>query len=327
MKLSIIIPVFNVERYLRTCLDSVVQQGLDDYEVIMIDDGSTDGSPRICDEYAARHPHFFVFHQENQGISAVRNRGIKEAQGEYVVFLDSDDFWVAGMLSGLVKLASSNNLDVLGFKLTTVTDDCRETSIERQEVLGNVDVISGIEFIANNNYVAQIWWYIFRCELIEGDEMMFPVGHLLEEAAFNIRLFSKAQRVAQVPNVFYCYRIHTKSIMHNRDKEHQKRLLWDYLYAACDVDRAMKDAENKMNEACYERCRSRRDSYVFFGAIKAFKLGMVKEFFASAKEKGLYPFKGMSKTDYPGIKFTALHWCIQHPWLWKTLGSIYRILR
>lgn len=104
MDLSLIIPVYNVERYLPMCLESVVQQGLEDYEAILVDDGSTDGSSKICDEYAARYPQFRVIHQENQGLALARNRGISEARGEYILFLDSDDFLVPESIGKCLRM-------------------------------------------------------------------------------------------------------------------------------------------------------------------------------------------------------------------------------
>ena len=327
ISISIIIPVYNVERYLPVCLESIVQQFMDDYEVILVDDGSTDSSGAICNEYADRHPQFHVIHQQNQGISAARNTGIVESKGKYLLFLDSDDFLVPNSLSIMLELANKNNLDVLGFSLTYVTEDCNEYPVKQSATPELAEVMSGFDYMARNNYVAQVWWYITRRELIVENDIKFPEGHMLEDAAFNVRLFSKTQRMAQVPNIVYCYRQRPESIMHNRDKEHQLRLMWDYLYAASDVGTVLNDVDSKMNEKCYDRCRSRRDSYVFFGAIRAFKLGKVNEFLRQAREKKLYPFERLSEKDYPGTKFKVLHWCITKAWLWRTLSFFYKIFK
>ena len=124
LTISVIVPIYNVERYLPACLESIVQQFIEDYEAILVNDGSTDSSGVICDEYAAKHPQFRVIHQENQGVASARNRGVSEARGEYILFLDSDDFLVPNSMSGLLDLANKNELDVLGFSLINVTDDC-----------------------------------------------------------------------------------------------------------------------------------------------------------------------------------------------------------
>ena len=99
---SIIVPVYNVEDYLRECLDSILaQDSPSEYEAILVDDGSTDNSGAICDEYAEKHPRFRVIHQENQGLSAARNSGLRAASGEFVLFFDSDDIWAQKLLSSM----------------------------------------------------------------------------------------------------------------------------------------------------------------------------------------------------------------------------------
>lgn len=327
ISISIIIPVYNVERYLPVCLESIVQQSIEDFEAILVDDGSTDGSGKICDEYAARYPQFRVIHQENHGVAFTRNRGVSESKGEYILFLDSDDFLVPDSIPRLLELTSDNNLDILGFSLINVTEECNESPIKQSEMQDHVEVMSGFEYMARNNYVAQVWWYIVRRELIVENDIKFPVGHMLEDAAFNVRLFSRAQRMAQVPNAIYCYRQRSESIMHNRDMEHQQRLMWDYLYAASDMGTVLNDVGSDMNIDCYNRCRSRRDSYVLFGAIRAFKLGRVKEFLQEAKTLKLYPFERLGEKDYPGAKFKVLHWCITKAWIWKSLSFIYKLVK
>lgn len=93
MIFSIIVPIYNVEKYLRCCVDSVLAENFADYEMILVDDGSPDGCGKICDEYAGKYPHIKVIHQENGGLSDARNAGIRAAKGDYLIFLDSDDYW------------------------------------------------------------------------------------------------------------------------------------------------------------------------------------------------------------------------------------------
>lgn len=93
MIFSIIVPIYNVEKYLRCCVDSVLAENFADYEMILVDDGSPDGCGKICDEYAGKYPHIKVIHKENGGLSDARNAGIRAAKGDYLIFLDSDDYW------------------------------------------------------------------------------------------------------------------------------------------------------------------------------------------------------------------------------------------
>ena len=104
LKYSIIVPVYNIKEYLADCLDSVLAQSISDYEVILVNDGSTDGSDALCDTYATQYPQIHVVHQPNQGVSVARNTGIEKAVGEYILFLDSDGWWEPNLLELLEPL-------------------------------------------------------------------------------------------------------------------------------------------------------------------------------------------------------------------------------
>ena len=325
--ISVIVPVYNVERYLPMCLESVVLQHMSSYEVIMVDDGSTDGSGAICAKFAERYPEFKVIHKENGGVAAARNRGIEEAKGEYILFLDSDDFLVPDAIKPLLELARDNNLDVLGFSYLTVPEETTSATEVSFETPQKLEVLNGYDYISSCNYTAQVWWYLVRRELLIKNNLLLPVGHVLEEAAFNMRLFLKAERLAQVPNVAYCYRNRASSIMHNADEEHVSKMLDDYIFAASSMNEAIEEYRDKLHGECYERCRTRRDSYVLFGAVRAFKLGKVKEYLQKAKEQELYPINRLSEVDYPGFKFKLLHWFVSKPRLWNLLSIIYKTIK
>lgn len=112
-KVSIIVPVYNTSLYLRECLNSIKNQTLKDIEVIVVDDGSTDSSPAICDEYAVSDERFKVFHNQNQGVSASRNFGIDKADSEFVIFVDSDDWLENDMCENLYQSACENSVDMV----------------------------------------------------------------------------------------------------------------------------------------------------------------------------------------------------------------------
>ena len=120
MQFSIVIPVYNVAPYLRECVDSVLAQNSTDYEIILVDDGSTDNSPAICDEYAEKYSQIKVIHKTNGGLSDARNFGIKKAQGDYLMFLDSDDFWNReNVLLDLHNIIKENNPDLIIHELSS----------------------------------------------------------------------------------------------------------------------------------------------------------------------------------------------------------------
>lgn len=123
-KISVIIPVYNVGNFIIECLESVINQSFPGREVLLIDDGSTDSSSKICEEYAARYPYIRVIHKENGGISSARNRGIEEASGEWIIFLDSDDVWAdKECLTKLHHYATSLNLDIVRFEYQAVNEN------------------------------------------------------------------------------------------------------------------------------------------------------------------------------------------------------------
>ena len=119
-EISIIVPVYKVEKYLRRCIDSIAAQTFTDWECILVDDGSPDDSGTICDEYAENDKRFRVFHQENAGVSAARNKGLDEAKGEWICFVDSDDWIEKEMLEKMYNLAVKNKAEVVvcGCKMT-----------------------------------------------------------------------------------------------------------------------------------------------------------------------------------------------------------------
>ena len=124
LKLSVIVPIYQVEQYLPKCVDSLLNQGLSptDYEIILVDDGSPDNCGVICDDYALRHENIKVVHRQNGGLSAARNSGIEVAQGEYVQFVDPDDYLESNVLGKLVQKVESDKLDVLRFNYQNVNE-------------------------------------------------------------------------------------------------------------------------------------------------------------------------------------------------------------
>ena len=139
-KISVIVPVYNAEQYLRECLESLVNQTLEDLEIICVNDGSTDSSPKILEEYASKDSRIKIFHQENQGVSAARNLGISKVQGEYLVFVDSDDWIELNALEILYKTIDKRKSDILLFSNYRYYGDSsvkRDTRLEKLELLVN----------------------------------------------------------------------------------------------------------------------------------------------------------------------------------------------
>lgn len=323
LSISIIVPVYNVKRFLPICLDSIIQQNLSSYEVILIDDGSTDGSEQICDEYTKNNSSFKVIHQDNKGISAARNIGFNQAKGEYIMFVDSDDYLIKNTLAYLLQIAKTNTLEILELKHVNVKEEENTPSIINAQESDNIEILNGMEFMSRRNFTSQAWGYIILRDFLKNNNIIFPEGHMLEDAAYPIRLFLYAQRIAKSSIVSYCYRTRFNSVMNDRTIEHQFKLLDDYVFAAADINSIITDHKDCMNEKFIEQCVTRRDNYVFFGAIRAFKLGKAFYFIDLAKKNGVYPFPRLNRNYYPGLKYMFLHWCISRPFIFNGLSKIY----
>lgn len=216
---SVIIPVYKVEKYLNQCVDSVLCQTYKNIEVILVDDGSPDKCPQICDEYAKKDERVRVIHQKNGGLSAARNAGIKVVTGDYVLFLDSDDFWNSRHgLEVLVKRLKITNPDVLCYTYKKYFDDTlREVypfkNIKSQPI-ELLDKIEQLEYMTKNSlYIACAWNKFIRSSLLS-EELYFREGRLSEDIEWCAKLIKEAKSFDFINEVFYCYRQRLSSITH-----------------------------------------------------------------------------------------------------------------
>ena len=213
MLLSIIIPVYNVEKYLKQCLDSIVGQLTDDVEVICVNDGSQDNSAAILETYCGA---VTIVNQPNGGLSAARNTGMKHAHGEYVVFLDSDDWMSADAVSTLVRELSNRDLDVLSFASQNFDDEKRE--FETPEVLEPAEYQTGLDYY--NKYALSnrkvpfvcVWQRAYRLSFLLEHELWFGEGLLHEDNLFTPLVLGKAKKVREINDVLYIYRHREGSI-------------------------------------------------------------------------------------------------------------------
>ena len=230
LKLSIIIPVYNVEQYLAKCLDSVLVGNAFTGQVICVNDGSTDGSASILKEYAKKYPNVEILTQQNAGLSAARNAGIKAAKGEYIVFLDSDDYWEPNVLNGLLEQIERDNLDVLRLKYQNVNERYEVFNpYKRDRRLENdysEEPIDGVSFL-NSHMNTQCYavMFIIRRSLLDG--CLFTEGIYFEDTEWTPRMLCKAKRVASTSTIVYNYLMREGSITNAVNRSMQKKVLDD----------------------------------------------------------------------------------------------------
>ena len=223
MKVSIIIPVYNVEKYLRACLDSICGQTLRDIEIICVNDGSTDNCGNILREYEENDNRITTISQENQGLSCARNAGVVKATGEYIYFMDSDDILDTEALKNLYTRAVVDELDLLLFNTTPFTDNeelaeqCEEKAkyYERQ---GSYDaVLTGPQMVAamkkNGDYLPAVWIQLTRRAFLLENHLFFIRGVIHEDNAYTFAVFMASQRVGYDEQAYFRHRLRSNSIM------------------------------------------------------------------------------------------------------------------
>lgn len=209
-KVSVIVPVYNVDLYLRACLGSICSQKLQDFEVILIDDGSKDQSGQICDDFCSRDNRFRVFHRRNHGVSSSRNFGIRQAKGEYICFVDSDDFIHEKMLDVLYNSINNSTYDVaMAFEENVYDTDTYKAIGELNEQI-EIQSISSKDFFygvthckgREKSLYFHLHGKLYRRNAIEG--VLFDEDlSLSEDMLFNVKIFSKGATALLIPQTMY----------------------------------------------------------------------------------------------------------------------------
>lgn len=215
--ISIIVPVYNVQEYLKNCINSILNQSYKNIEIILVDDGSTDESSSICDLYVTKDNRIKVIHKENGGLSDARNMGIKSARGKYITFVDSDDYLDENYVKVLYILITENNSDIACSRMKK-TDSLNDKIINKNEkinIYNSIDAIKEILYQRNIDNSAPS--KLFKKDLFEN--ILFPVGYAFEDLDTMYKLFLQANKIVSTTNNYYLYYQRQGSILHTvKDK-------------------------------------------------------------------------------------------------------------
>lgn len=224
-KVSVIVPIYNVEKYLGRCMESLLNQTLKDIEIIMVDDGSPDSCPQMCDDWAARDTRIKVIHKKNAGLGYARNSGLEIAAGEYVAFVDSDDYVDTSMYETLWNEAVSSNADAVfcGFKTEqrngqwTDCDEVAARTVWDGDDVKNfmLDMIASAPHVkAERKYQMSVWHSIYRRSIIEENHIRFHSEREIvsEDLPFQVDFFLKVNRLVYIPRSFYYYCLNGTSL-------------------------------------------------------------------------------------------------------------------
>lgn len=219
--ISVIVPVYKVESYLGRCIKSIISQSYRNLEIILVDDGSPDECPKMCDDWAKKDERIKVIHKENGGISDARNSGLAAATGAYICFVDSDDYIAEEFVETLYNLIIDCHTDIaaVGFKEVT-TDDFVEKITEDGEthIFDGEDSIR--ELFSNDTYANYVWNKIYKRELF--DNVKFPVNRKMEDLGIIYKLLLITKKIAFSTKPLYFYYQRDDSILHKRDRSFYK---------------------------------------------------------------------------------------------------------
>ncbi len=241
--ISIIIPVYNVEKYLKECVDSVRKQTYKNLEIILIDDGSKDNSEKLCDELAKEDNRIKVIHKENGGLSDARNVGIENATGEYIQFIDSDDFVEKDMIEILHNDICQEKADVSMCSLYLYKDGEKTTDASyKREIFNKEQVLK--EILLDERVRSYAWNKMFKKSLFES--IRFPKGKVFEDIYTMSTIFQKANKIVFNDIPLYYYRQREGSILHNQTNE----LRLEYIKAAMFVNKDIEKNFPNLKDFC-----------------------------------------------------------------------------
>lgn len=209
-KVSIIIPVYNVEDYIVECIESCLAQTYSNYEIIIVDDGSSDGSGELCDEISKKDERVFVLHQENQGLSVARNNGLDIAKGDYIAFLDGDDFIAPNMLENSLSAIRNSNIDIVFFEFYNGIESRKDTNIKKNDNNTIINSEECIQLLLQHKLGDVVWNGLYKRSVI--CDIKFPEGKIAEDVFWKYKAIINAKKIVLIPDYLYYYRIRNGSI-------------------------------------------------------------------------------------------------------------------
>ena len=255
--ISVIVPVYNTEKYLHRCIDSILAQTFTDFELLLIDDGSKDNSGKICDEYAAKDSRVRVFHKENGGVSSARNLGLDNAQGEWIAFVDSDDYISPQMYELLYKKSLNDSSELVYCDIYMIYKDTITVYKSAQYNKSHEECVK--------NWIISVWTscciFIAKKRLYTQNNLKSPIGvAYAEDFWLSTRLFHYAQSISKVElPLYYYYRINPNSAMHKLNTETENNERNSYV-ETIDFFKSLGILENYEKEMCWRILKSTHDS-------------------------------------------------------------------
>lgn len=302
--LSVIIPIYNSGKYLNRCVDSILNQGLekDTYEIILVNDGSLDNSLDICEQYQQQYGEELIkiVSQPNQGVSMARNNGLKIAQGEFVNFIDSDDYLIPKGLHYLLSNFLSESIDILSYWSMTLDKNTYKYFKENNKVEGKICFEkNGHEFLCDNVQTSVVT-SLYRKDFLVKNGLEFSHLCIGEDVYFNIKTYLKCPRIRMVSSRLYRYDLHPESAIHNRQYTFTRKGLESYLYLfsfLVEKIREYKTSNAKLSAGLRRILEEQLIPFISRLLSSDLSVRETCNLRSNLQEKGILPLEGTKRTN------------------------------
>jgi glycosyltransferase involved in cell wall biosynthesis len=251
MDLSIVIALYNTEKYIRKCIESIYENGNLDvsiFEVIVINDGSTDSSPKIVEELQNKYDNLILLHKENGGQSSARNLGFVQSKGKYIFCLDSDDFIDSAKLVDALTFVNANKLDLLPISLKKYNENYEPLSISKDNYEGFNQIINGGEFLNQYLIYGSMCRYIYKQSIMKENNLFLTEGIYHEDEEFVIKFISYSNRISYQNHLVYHQIVRNNSTTKNDNIAHRIRLLDDLVTVILNLKQHLNHFEKESLE-------------------------------------------------------------------------------
>ena len=227
IKYSFIVPVYNTEKYLKKCLDSLVNQTYKNFEIIVVNDGSTDKSSNIISKYQKKYKNIIVIDKENEGLSMARNRGVQKSSGKYIIFVDSDDYVSNKLLEEVDKKIDDS--DILRFQIATEDEEYTKINEYHEESFESMCGYDAFKYLSSYHFVEPAWCYVIRKNYYIENKFSFKKGVYHEDFGLIPYVIYKARKVKSIDFIGYYYIQRNGSIMNNNDYKKTVKKAFDMI--------------------------------------------------------------------------------------------------
>ncbi|MCL6294933.1 glycosyltransferase [Jejuia spongiicola] len=312
MKLSIIVPFYNAENHIERCINSLVNQNIKerDYEIILIDDGSNDTGVMIAETFKKKHTNITIYSQHNIGLGATRNVGISLAKGDYIYFIDADDYLAYSTLNIVLNYLDIYDLELICFE-SSLTEKLNLFNTKTTEEIKDVKIYNGIDFLSKTKFHRiTVWWYIIKRDFLIKTKLKFVEGRYMEDGPFTFSLFLQAKTVISLPLDVHRYVKVSNSIMNNDSLEHLKKMIEDYVYLIHKFNSIIVELSKKKDPKLLKvinnvKYRSQVNVYfMFYKLIKSnVSIYAINNILNNFKKIEAYPLTDFIGEEYSKRKF------------------------